>query len=48
MSKNQTILSKGFIQNLVDKNEFVLKSDLPLKEELEKVLPCESLFVIKI
>ena len=29
---------KHFVQKLIDRNEFVLQSDLPLKEELRKVL----------
>ena len=29
---------KHFVQKLIDRNESVLKSDLPLKEELKKVL----------
>jgi len=36
--KSNHLPQKHFVQKLIDRNEFVLKSDLPLKEELRKVL----------
>lgn len=36
--KSDNIPPKQFVENLIARNEFVLKSDLPLKEELKKVL----------
>lgn len=37
-SKSDNIPPKHFVENLIARNEFVLRSDLPLKEELKKVL----------
>lgn len=36
--KSNHLPQKHFIQKLIERNEFVLQSDLPLKEELRKVL----------
>lgn len=36
--KSDNVPPKHFVENLIARNEFVLKSDLPLKEELKKVL----------
>ena len=36
--KSNHLPQKHFVQKLIDRNEFVLQSDLPLKEELRKVL----------
>jgi len=36
--KSDNIPPKHFVENLIARNEFVLKSSLPLKEELKKVL----------
>lgn len=36
--KSDNIPQKHFIASLISRNEFVLKSDLPLKDELKKVL----------
>ncbi len=40
--KSNHLPQKHFVQKLIDRNEFVLQSDLPLKEHLRKVLGTET------
>ena len=40
--KSDSLPQKHFVQKLINRNESVLKSDLPLKEELKKVLGADD------